>query len=68
MHSFTCEPFNNIVHHGVIEDDGVSFKGRRAEGEERSEFLGSEDRWLPPGDERARGPTERSGWWTCIAT
>ena len=48
MHSFTCEPFHNLVHHGVIEDDGVSFKGRRAAEEQTSEFFSSADRWTRP--------------------
>jgi len=48
MHSFTCEPFHNLVHHGLIEDDGVSFKGRRAVEEQTSEFFSSADRWTRP--------------------
>src|SRR6185369_1810066 len=48
MHSFTCEPFHNLVHHGVIEDDGVSFKGHRAPEEKTSEFFSSADRWTRP--------------------
>ena len=48
LHSFTCEPFHNLVHHGTLLDDGVSFSGRRAAGEERGEFFASEDRWCRP--------------------
>jgi len=48
MHSFTCEPFHNLVHHGVIEDDGVSLKGNRAPEEQTSEFFSSADRWTRP--------------------
>lgn len=48
MHSFTCEPFHNLVHHGVIEKSGVSFKGRRAAEEQESEFFASADRWCRP--------------------
>ena len=48
MHSFTCEPFHNLVHHGVIENDGVSFNGLRAEEEQASEFFSSADRWTRP--------------------
>ncbi len=31
IHAFTCEPFHNLVQHMIVEDDGVSFKARRAE-------------------------------------
>jgi putative membrane-bound dehydrogenase-like protein len=48
MHSFTCEPFHNLVHHGVIEEDGVSFNGHRAPEEMNSEFFSSADRWTRP--------------------
>ena len=48
MHSFTCEAFHNLVHHAVIEDDGVSFKSRRAPEEQSSEFFSSADRWTRP--------------------
>ncbi len=48
MHSFTCEPFHNLVHHELVDDDGVSFKARRAPQEQTSEFLASEDRWFRP--------------------
>ncbi len=48
LNSFTCEPFHNLVHHGLVQDDGVSFSGRRAPGEESREFFASEDRWCRP--------------------
>jgi putative membrane-bound dehydrogenase-like protein len=48
MHSFTCEPFHNLVHHGVIDEEGVSFKGHRAAEEQKSEFFASADRWTRP--------------------
>lgn len=48
LHSFTCEPFHNVVQHNVVEQDGVSFRGHRAVGEEKMEFFASEDRWCRP--------------------
>lgn len=47
-HSFTCEPFHNLVHHAVLVPDGVSFVARRDEAETSSEFLASPDRWCRP--------------------
>ena len=32
QHTFTCEPFQNLVQHNVIIDDGVSFDIRRDQG------------------------------------
>lgn len=48
MHAFTCEPFHNLVHHELVSDEGVSFRGRRAAEEQTSEFFASEDRWFRP--------------------
>ncbi len=48
MHAFTCEPFHNLVQRNVITPDGVTFAARRADGEERSDFFASEDRWCRP--------------------
>ncbi len=48
QHSFTCEPFHNLVHHAVLRDDGVSFHAERAQEEQQSEFFASEDRWCRP--------------------
>ncbi len=45
---FTCEPVNLLVHRMQLEESGSSFEGRRAEGEERSEFLSSSDPWFRP--------------------
>ena len=45
---FVSEPVHNLVHRGVLEPDGVSFKARRAAGEEKSEFLASTDNWFRP--------------------
>src|SRR4029077_18144322 len=45
---FTSEPVHNCVHREVLEPDGVTFKSRRAEGEEKSEFVASTDNWFRP--------------------
>lgn len=43
-----CEPAQNLVHRAVIERDGPRLQLRRAAGEERSEFLASDDPWFHP--------------------
>ena len=43
-----CEPAQNLVHRAVIERDGPRLRLRRAAGEERSEFLASDDPWFHP--------------------
>ncbi len=48
QHSFTCEPFHNLVHHAVLSHDGVSFHAQRAQEEQQSEFFTSADRWCRP--------------------
>ena len=45
---FICEPANNLVHHEVLEPDGISFRSRRADDEMDREFLASEDNWFRP--------------------
>ena len=45
---FVCEPANNLVHREVLEPDGISFTGHRADDEKDSEFLASEDPWFRP--------------------
>jgi putative membrane-bound dehydrogenase-like protein len=45
---FVSEPVHNLIHRGVLEPDGVSFRNRRAAGEEKSEFLASTDNWFRP--------------------
>jgi putative membrane-bound dehydrogenase-like protein len=45
---FICEPVHNLVSRMVLTPEGVTFKGRRAPGEERSEFLASTDNWFRP--------------------
>jgi putative membrane-bound dehydrogenase-like protein len=45
---FVSEPVHNLVHRMVLEPEGVSFRGRRAAGEEKREFLASSDNWFRP--------------------
>jgi putative membrane-bound dehydrogenase-like protein len=45
---FTCEPVHNLVSRLVLTPDGVTFTGKRAHGEEKSEFLASSDNWFRP--------------------
>lgn len=45
---FVCEPANNLVHREVLEPDGISFTGHRADDEKDAEFLASEDPWFRP--------------------
>ena len=46
--AFTCEPVHNLVRRNVLEADGVTFTGRRADDERESEFLASTDSWHRP--------------------
>jgi putative membrane-bound dehydrogenase-like protein len=46
--AFICEPVHNLVHRQVLDRDGVTFAGHRAEGEQSSEFLASTDHWFRP--------------------
>ena len=48
QHAFTCEPFQNLVQHNLIADDGVSFRFRRDPAEKKTDFFASEDRWCRP--------------------
>jgi putative membrane-bound dehydrogenase-like protein len=45
---FTCEPVHNLVSRLVLTPNGVTFTGKRAAGEEKSEFLASSDNWFRP--------------------
>jgi putative membrane-bound dehydrogenase-like protein len=45
---FISEPVHNLVHREVIRADGVTFKSRRAEDEQRREYLASSDNWFRP--------------------
>jgi putative membrane-bound dehydrogenase-like protein len=46
--SFVCEPVHNLVHRELVTPDGLSFKSRRADDEQASEFLASTDNWFRP--------------------
>jgi len=48
MHALVCEPVHNLVQLLLVEEDGVTFKTRRAGGENDPEFLASEDQWFRP--------------------
>jgi putative heme-binding domain-containing protein len=52
---FISEPVHNLVHRMVLEPEGATYSGRRAEGEEASEFLASTDHWFRPASIRT-GP------------
>ncbi len=47
-HSFTCEPFHNLVQHNWMKDDGVSYAAVRPDNEGSIDFFASEDRWCRP--------------------
>lgn len=46
--AFICEPVHNLVHREIMERDAFSWKSRRADDEQRSEFLASDDPWFRP--------------------
>ncbi len=46
--AFVCEPVHNLVRRMILERNGATFAGRRAAGEERTEFLASTDNWFRP--------------------
>jgi putative membrane-bound dehydrogenase-like protein len=45
---FVSEPVHNLVHRVVLEPDGATYKGRRADDETDREFLSSSDGWFRP--------------------
>jgi putative membrane-bound dehydrogenase-like protein len=45
---FVSEPVHNVVHRMNVQPDGPSYRGRRAPGEEKREFLASTDNWSRP--------------------
>ncbi len=47
-HAFVCEPVHNLIQHLLVEEDGASFKARRAESLGAPEFVSSEDQWFRP--------------------
>jgi putative membrane-bound dehydrogenase-like protein len=48
QHSFTCEPFSNLVQHNVILADSVSYRFERDPAEAKRDFFASGDRWCRP--------------------
>jgi len=46
--SFVCEPVHNLVHREVVAPKGYTFTSRRADDEQKSEFLASTDSWFRP--------------------
>ena len=46
--SFVCEPVHNLLHREIVRADGGSFRSRRADDEQQSEFLSSTDPWFRP--------------------
>jgi putative membrane-bound dehydrogenase-like protein len=46
--AFTCEPVHNLVSRLIMKRDGVTFRGRRADDENESEFFASSDNWTRP--------------------
>ena len=49
---FVCEPTVNLVHHDLVQPDGVSFSARKVR---EAEFIASTDLWFRPVDVRV-GP------------
>ena len=46
--AFICEPVHNLVHREVLSSKGVTFTSQRADTEQTSEFLTSQDPWFRP--------------------
>ncbi|MDA0810821.1 MAG: FG-GAP-like repeat-containing protein [Verrucomicrobia bacterium] len=46
--AFICEPVHNLVYRQVVSPDGYTFKARRPDEEQQSEFLASTDNWFRP--------------------
>lgn len=46
--AFVCEPVHNLVHREIMRRDGLIAVSRRADDEQRSEFLASTDNWFRP--------------------
>src|SRR5262249_43931660 len=45
---FVSEPVHDLVHRVVLDRDGATFRGRRADDEKDREFLASSDNWFRP--------------------
>ena len=46
--AFVCEPVHNLVQREVVAPDWITFAGRRASNEQKSECLASTDNWFRP--------------------
>ncbi len=46
--AFVSEPVHNLVHREIMRSEGLTFVSRRADDEQASEFLASEDNWFRP--------------------
>ncbi len=46
--AFVSEPVHNLVHREIMRPEGLTFKSRRADDEQDSEFLASADNWFRP--------------------
>jgi len=45
---FVSEPVHNLVHREIVSPKGFTFTSRRADDEQKSEFLASADNWFRP--------------------
>src|SRR5207249_3812723 len=46
--TFVSEPVHNLVHREIMTAQGMTFTSRRADDEQKSEFLASKDNWFRP--------------------
>ncbi len=46
--AYVCEPVHNLVSRQVLRLDGLQYRGRRADDEQKSEFLAATDPWFRP--------------------
>ncbi len=46
--TFVSEPVHNLVHREIMTAKGTTFTSRRADDEQKSEFLASSDNWFRP--------------------
>ncbi len=46
--TFVSEPVHNLIHREIMSAKGVTFTSKRADDEQKSEFLASSDNWFRP--------------------
>src|SRR5262249_61949585 len=46
--SSASEPVHNLIHREIMSPKGVTFTSRRADDEQKSEFLAARDNWFRP--------------------